>query len=124
MSFALAFDPTGAQTPRRARRACARQLAEWNLEHLTDDVELIASELVTNAQRHGGGLREVRLDRAEDSLRISVTDFSPVPPHEGAAAPTDVSGRGIAMVAALASAWGVDQRTDGKTVWAELPLTS
>ncbi|MCB0915208.1 MAG: ATP-binding protein [Actinobacteria bacterium] len=124
MSFALVTDPTAATTPRSARRACARQLAEWKLEHLTDDVELIAAELVTNAVRHGGGVQEISMRLHEGYLRIAVTDFSPTLPAAKQALPADTSGRGIAIVAELASQWGVELHRSGKTVWAEIPTSA
>jgi anti-sigma regulatory factor (Ser/Thr protein kinase) len=86
-----------------------------------DTVELLVSEVATNAVLHAYGL-EIRvrvLDRAL-RLRVEVFDGSPVLPLPRHAAPSAEGGRGLALVEALAVAWGTDARPDGKTAWFEI----
>ncbi|HQR79840.1 MAG TPA: alpha/beta fold hydrolase, partial [Actinomycetota bacterium] len=59
---------------RSARKAVSDQLWAWGLAYLAEDAELIASELVTNAIRHGGGAIELRLTASAERIRISVLD--------------------------------------------------
>lgn len=84
----------------------------------------IASELVENAVRHTGAPDTLRLERHPRGLSIAVTDHRSGAPV--AVAPDDATtsgGRGLAMVAALAQAWGHRLRAGGgKVVWAVLPL--
>jgi hypothetical protein len=54
-------------------------------------------------------------------LRLSVGDRSPSSPNERTPEGDRLSGRGLSIVAALASRWGCAAGTDGKIVWAELP---
>ena len=51
---------------------------------------------------------------------MSVRDASPVRPTLRDEDPLRSSGRGLRLIAALASDWGVELEADGKTVWAEL----
>jgi anti-sigma regulatory factor (Ser/Thr protein kinase) len=83
-----------------------------------DTVELLVSEVATNAVLHAYGPEIRVLDRAL-RLRVEVFDGSPVlplPRH----APSAEGGRGLALVEALAVAWGTDARPDGKTAWFEI----
>lgn len=88
-------------------------------------VELLASELLSNAVLHGAGGRPVQLwFRADDDVvRVSVSDSLPKRPvvlHPALVAP---SGRGMAIVEAMSNRWGVDSQDDGgKTVWFEVDL--
>ncbi|PSK86234.1 anti-sigma regulatory factor (Ser/Thr protein kinase) [Murinocardiopsis flavida] len=92
------------------------------------DLALIVSELATNACRHScsarpGGAYTLTLTRYEDRVRITVTDAGPRPvpaPRPSSAPETDESGRGLALVAAVAHTWGVDNDTGGTRVWAEI----
>ncbi|GGV35191.1 hypothetical protein GCM10010277_20870 [Streptomyces longisporoflavus] len=89
---------------------------------------LIAAELAANAVRHGhvpGRDFHLRLTATSDTLRVEVMDTRTerVPPRSVPEAPGDAeSGRGLLLVARLATRWGTDPRpaAPGKTVWAEL----
>jgi anti-sigma regulatory factor (Ser/Thr protein kinase) len=126
-SVQLPHAPTSA---RAARRFVAATLHGWGLDALTEVVVLLAGELVTNAIAHtptttvGVGL-VVCLD--DDAVRVEVHDTSPQPPELGGLASSDTeSGRGLGLVSALATCWGVnvnvdgDGQGDGKTVWFEV----
>ncbi|GAA1134220.1 SpoIIE family protein phosphatase/ATP-binding protein [Streptomyces javensis] len=103
------------------RAAAARRLTEWGLEEASFVVELVLSELVANAIRHGTGPLRVRLlhDR---TLICEVSDTSSTAPHLRRAATTDEGGRGLFLVAQLAQAWGTRHTPDGKVIWAECTL--
>ncbi|MFE7116201.1 ATP-binding protein [Streptomyces sp. NPDC057654] len=108
-----------------ARRRVARLTCEWGYKAVAGDAALLASELITNALLHGC-LRE-RLFRVElflsgSVLRVAVTDpKGERHPRTRVADPySDQFGRGLLIVRTLANRWGVEGRTVGKTVWAEL----
>ncbi|WP_194916382.1 PAS domain S-box protein [Catenulispora rubra] len=83
-----------------------------------DIVELLASELLTNAVRHGrGGAVTLRLLGFQDRVTVEVTDFSTRGPRARKAGAEDESGRGLMLVEALAEAWGTRPSSGGKTVW-------
>ena len=88
-------------------------------------VELLSSELLANAVLHGtnGTAIGIQVRRTEVAVRISVSDggdTSPVVLHRE---PSAASGRGMAIVEAMSSRWGVEEQADGgKTVWFELDL--
>ncbi|MFJ7996826.1 ATP-binding protein [Streptomyces sp. NPDC096310] len=89
---------------------------------------LLLSELVTNALRHGsppGREIAVTLFRAEGLLRVEVEDAGDHLPRPRVPEAEDESGRGLALVAALADDWGVaPRRGPGKRVWALLKVPS
>ncbi|MFE5300153.1 SpoIIE family protein phosphatase [Streptomyces sp. NPDC056632] len=105
--------------PGRARRLARRALARWDLEELTDSVELLISEVVTNAVRYAERPVTLRLLRT-DVLRCEVGDDSPQLPRQRRARETDESGRGLFLVNRLARRWGATRLSGGKVVWFEL----
>ncbi|MFB7374073.1 SpoIIE family protein phosphatase [Streptomyces sp. NPDC056222] len=105
----------------RARELARAQLTAWDLEPLVDTVELLVSELVTNALRYGEG--EIRLRLLRDrTLVCEVWDAGLVQPRRRRAKDTDEGGRGLQLVGLLSAAWGSRRTPRGKTVWFELPL--
>lgn len=118
--------------PAMARAHARLTLAEWHLEGLTDEAEVITSELVTNAVSASADAGEstlvIRVCLLSDgeALTIEVWDQAPGVPVLRNGGPLAESGRGLAIVDDLTrGAWGcqpaIGQR--GKCVWAELPLT-
>ncbi|MGP4004154.1 SpoIIE family protein phosphatase [Streptomyces sp. 8N706] len=107
------------QTPGKARRLARRALARWDLEELTDSVELLVSEVVTNAVRYAGRPITLRLLRT-DVLRCEVGDDVPQLPRLRQARPSDEGGRGLYLVNKLARRWGATRLSTGKVVWFEL----
>ncbi|MEV7014765.1 MULTISPECIES: SpoIIE family protein phosphatase [unclassified Streptomyces] len=103
------------------RAAVTRKLAEWGLEELTFGTELILSELVTNAMRHGAAPIQVRM-LYERHLICEVYDSSSTAPHLRYATMTDEGGRGLFLVAQLAERWGTRYLPAGKVIWAEQNL--
>lgn len=112
----LAHDRT---TPGIARTLVRDRLDGWHLDEETAEAtELIVSELVTNAIRHGTPPLRLRLilDR---TLTCEVHDSSRVSPHLRHARTVDEGGRGLFIVSRLAAHWGVRYGADGKTLWTE-----
>ncbi|MFF4490668.1 SpoIIE family protein phosphatase [Streptomyces sp. NPDC001544] len=103
------------------RASAIRRLADWGLDEAAFAAELILSELITNAIRHGAGPIRVRLlyDR---TLICEVSDASNTAPHLRRAASTDEGGRGLFLVAQLSRSWGTRYLPEGKLIWAECAL--
>ncbi|MEU6481411.1 ATP-binding protein [Streptomyces sp. NPDC047017] len=120
--------PRHARSVGRARTLLREQAASWKIpDEVTETAVLLLSELMTNAYRHARTSpgREIWARCVlEDGgrLRVTVTDANDTLPVPRRAAPEDESGRGLALVAALAADWGAAPRPCGigKTVWFEL----
>ncbi|MGW3950700.1 SpoIIE family protein phosphatase [Streptomyces sp. NPDC004752] len=105
--------------PGRARRLARRALSRWGLEELSDSVELLVSEVVTNAVRYASRPVTLRLLRT-DVLRCEVGDDVPQLPRLRQARATDEGGRGLYLVNRMARRWGATRLSTGKVVWFEL----
>ncbi|WP_236653625.1 SpoIIE family protein phosphatase [Streptacidiphilus melanogenes] len=96
------------------------RLRAWGLAEVAGTVELMVSELVTNAIRHATGPVELRLLR-DRGLICEVADGSSVSPRMRRARSEDEGGRGLFLVAQLAERWGTRFTSGGgKVIWAEL----
>lgn len=85
-------------------------------------VELVVTELVTNALLHGEPPVFVRLIHLGRAIRVEVEDAGSGLPVLGLHNSDSMTGRGLAVVAGLSSRWGIDAgRGTGKVVWSELP---
>ncbi|MCH0560439.1 ATP-binding protein [Streptomyces sp. MUM 16J] len=126
--MAFTSSPRGA---RLARRLVSHRLDAWGHPYgsrVNDTLTLITAELTANAVRHGhvvGRDFHVRLIQGTDTLRVEVTDTRTerVPLLSDREPPGDAeAGRGLLIVAGLATRWAVAPRVGapGKTVWAEL----
>ncbi|MFC5198384.1 SpoIIE family protein phosphatase [Streptomyces kaempferi] len=104
------------------RGQVVEQLDRWELSQATFTVELVVSELVTNAIRYGESPIRLRLIHDADTLICEVSDSSHTAPHLRRARTFDEGGRGLLLVAQLTQRWGSRHTTDGKTIWAELSL--
>lgn len=105
----------------RAREFVASTLAEWNAGVDAGDALIVASELVTNAIIHGRTACELQLSITGNAVRIEARDGGGGTPDPMAPSSTGTHGRGLYIIAALTSAWGIeDVPTGGKIVWAEL----
>ncbi|HEY3478124.1 MAG TPA: ATP-binding protein [Streptomyces sp.] len=121
--------PRHARSVGRARALFLAWAGEWRLpEETAETATLLLSELMTNAVRHGRvpGRDVAACCRvtAAGTLRVEVSDACTALPVAREAGADDESGRGLALVAALASAWDAEPRPYGigKTVWFELAL--
>lgn len=103
---------------RRARELSRATLESWGLSELADTVELLVSELVTNALTHGDGQIGLRLIRA-GALLCEVRDDGNDLPYLCHAESTDENGRGLQLVTHLADRWGAHRSANGKVVWFE-----
>ncbi|MET9291576.1 ATP-binding protein [Streptomyces sp. NPDC003077] len=115
--------PRHAASVGKARSELRAALNDWGLGALEDTALVVVSELVTNAVRHArtspGREIETRYVRDQGAVRIEVHDAGKARPTLRAPGGTDTAGRGLILVAALATSWGVDERTGpGKCVWA------
>ncbi|MFB0620138.1 SpoIIE family protein phosphatase [Streptomyces sp. AGS-58] len=104
------------------RKQVVGQLAAWSLSEASFAAELVVSELVTNAIRYGSHPIRLRLIHDATTLICEVSDTSHTAPHLRRAKTLDEGGRGLLLVAQLTQRWGSRHTTEGKTIWAELPL--
>lgn len=115
----LAAEPSSA---REARRFVAGVLQSWRMpEHSGGDLELLTSELATNAVRHAGGPFTIVIRYDGQVVRVEVGDGSRALPLPRRPENEVISGRGLLLVDRLASAWGVVPTVQGKRVWFEVP---
>ncbi|WP_430381385.1 ATP-binding protein [Streptomyces arenae] len=107
-----------------ARSSARDKLAEWGVaDETTFVVELVVSELVTNAIRYGGSPVRLRLIR-EDELIVEVSDGGHTSPHLRRAGMDDEGGRGLFLVAQMTERWGTRYTPTGKTIWTEVSETA
>lgn len=114
----------GVEAAPRARAFASGVLTSWRFPVELHDLGVLAvSELVANSLQHGTPPMRLRLRRTDRRLIVEVTDGDDHLPRRRRAEPGDESGRGIAIVATIASNWG-SRRTPGggKAVWCEFVL--
>ncbi|MFJ3700872.1 MULTISPECIES: ATP-binding protein [unclassified Streptomyces] len=130
--FAQRFSAT-RRGARLARLLSALQLIEWGHPRGTDvhdSATIVVAELAANAALHGCVLgRDFALlltyDTHRSVVRIEVSDTHPAQPTLVAPTPDADHGRGLVIVDALATSWGVRERVGpGKTVWAECAFST
>ena len=110
-------------SPGTARASARAQLAAWGRPDLTADAEAVIAELVTNAVQasvSAGSPVALRLVLTTRSVFIEVQDYAPGVPTPRAASPSEESGRGLHLVAALSADWGWTPANGGKVTWAEI----
>ncbi|WOX21599.1 SpoIIE family protein phosphatase [Streptomyces solicathayae] len=106
-----------------ARALVRGKLEEWGLDDAAFVLELVVSELVTNAIRYGRPPVSLRLLRAADhTLICEVSDGGHTSPHLRRAGNEDEGGRGLFLVAQFTGLWGTRYSDRGKTIWAEIGL--
>ncbi|MEW5533806.1 SpoIIE family protein phosphatase, partial [Streptomyces virginiae] len=115
-------DPEGLS---EARYALRQALRDWGVPELADDVEVAAGELLVNALLHtdGGAVLTMEvLPEPVRRIRLWVKDRSSVWPRRRSPGEAATTGRGLLLVDALATHWGVESRGDGKAVWCEFDV--
>jgi CheY-like chemotaxis protein/anti-sigma regulatory factor (Ser/Thr protein kinase) len=109
-----------ASSVRDARSTIRRLIEGWGMPALAETGELCTSELATNAVVHARSPVLLTAERTETGIRVEVQDEVPGGVEAGSLDGVGETGRGLAIVDAMASTWGVDQHDGGKTVWFEL----
>jgi histidine kinase-like protein len=137
----------------QARGFVGETLHRWDLQDLAADAQLAVTELVTNAILHARTPIVVTLCVAGGIAEVAVTDYDPrtpraLPHRENLLADLDAlgpgadddpdprhvglhygpsgsvaAGRGLIILDAISSAWGVTENPQGKDVWARLPVS-
>jgi anti-sigma regulatory factor (Ser/Thr protein kinase) len=108
-----------------ARRTLPEILTRTPRRDLYEDMDLVFTELISNAVRHGGGLREAQLSNTGEHLRLVAADDDPRSPAVRALRVDQPNGRGMHLIEAIADRWGVYRHHAeiGKRVWADLRFT-
>jgi anti-sigma regulatory factor (Ser/Thr protein kinase) len=120
VAFTLPSTPYSVQMARFYVRAA---LGYHDLGDYAADVEMVTSELVSNAITHAGApainLELIRVE-GPGSVMVVVTDSSPRHPVKLDPAEDAQHGRGLQVVEALSARWGWTRRDPGKAVFAIL----
>ena len=101
----------------QARAFAQRALESWREDDIGDTVTLLLSELVTNAVVHAASAPNVAIHLMPDRVHVEVADEDSSELHPVQASPDAESGRGLALVEALAYRWGQVALPGGKVVW-------
>ena len=108
---------------RAAREFIGERLTEWRVPDATVfDVQLVVSELATNAMRHGRPPIDVLVRRAAERVFVSVHDSGAASPRMRHPGILDNGGRGLLIVSSIAERWGTRQTDTGKSVWSMIRL--
>ncbi|MFF9321005.1 ATP-binding protein [Streptomyces sp. NPDC014735] len=112
--------PESVRPARRYVREAAVQQEPSIPEEALDTLELLASELVTNAVRYGqepGDSLKVTVGASPGRCRVEVHDTRRRRPRVRPESRERARGRGLHLVQALAAQWGITERPCGKVVW-------
>lgn len=114
----------GVETEVAASRVRVRTvLSNWDLPRMVETAELLVTELATNALRYGKAPIELQVLLLDDVVTFAVSDADPPLPRFRRSSYDDEGGRGLQLVATLASRWGARATSTGKVVWCELLRT-
>jgi sigma-B regulation protein RsbU (phosphoserine phosphatase) len=117
--------PGEPRSPGLARALVREIVAECGLEAIADEAALLTTELATNAVRHAGTAMHVEVSADASGITVRVTDGSRA--MLGLQLTTSAlseDGRGLQLVDALATTWGVDYGSHGKSVWFRIDVVA
>ena len=112
------------------RDSTAPAQGRWHVRGVTSndreagDAELVVTELITNAWKHGSGDGPItlRVEVRDDAMRLEVCGESASDPVSSQqTAGSDSGGRGLMMIDGLADSWGYERNGSNLCVWADLP---
>ena len=103
-----------------ARRFVTTALHQLGADQLAELAELLVSELVTNAVLHARTTITLEVQLIGGGVRVGVIDASRRGPRQRDYSKEATTGRGLTLVESLASSWGSEPTSNGKTVWFEL----
>lgn len=120
--FTVAAAIDAVPAARRQVVSLTRDLGLPVSDQTLETVELLAGEVIANAVLYTEAPCAVSVTRADERLRVEVTDVDASLPCAVVAGPNDESGRGLLLVDALADTWGTRPDPPGKTTWFEIML--
>ena len=106
--------------PRTARRFVSEVLRDAGYEDALDVVELLVTEVVTNAVLHARSDAQVVVHLLPDAVRVEVVDTDDSFPVRRRPRPDQPGGRGIDLVEQMSRSWGIDMLQVGKRTWFEV----
>jgi sigma-B regulation protein RsbU (phosphoserine phosphatase) len=113
--------PGTTATVSDARLFVRQALGELHATGAGDDAAMLVSELATNAVIHAHTSYTVDVVRDGATIRVRVHDGSAAIPQRRRYDPGATTGRGLRLVASIASTWGVELEESGKSIWFTLP---
>lgn len=117
--------PPDASSSRKARRFIEKALDAAAVDaDVVDSAVLLTNELTTNAVLHARSDLMIIVRVRPDLIRVEVADENPRLPSAAFVSVEALSGRGLNIVQAVASNWGIENHDAGKTVWFEIANTS
>lgn len=117
----LSVFPSELSSIPQARHFVRSSVSDYLPVHALDTVELLTSEVVTNAVLHADSDPVVEVAAEGGTVRISVQDQNPAWPSPKRVCDDATSGRGLALVDTMADAWGVESLPkEGKRIWFEV----
>ena len=119
MSIQMSFDGT-SESVTLARRWLVDALGVQSWDRRADDAALCVSELAANVVAHTTSSFDVAVTHHGSGIRVAVRDHDPALPVAVDATPNDPTGRGLRIVAAVATRWGWEPHDGGKAVWFDL----
>lgn len=115
--------PADTTAPRVAREFLAATCCGRHEAAVVEEAQLLVSELVTNAIRHGAPPVELQVRCAgDDRLQIRVRDSDPCVPTPREADEDAEGGRGLMLVDLVSDDWGHEDDHDGKAIWFTLKV--